>query len=61
MSDTTPTDAAGAARSEALDWLVGRLRWERILKDLHDQAEGAAPVAPVVQLAEPRPADGEAA
>jgi hypothetical protein len=33
---------------EAIDWLVGRLRWERTLRDLHDRAEGVKPVAPVV-------------
>ncbi len=55
MSDPTPpTNAAehAAARREiAVDWLVGRLRWEQILQQLHDRAEGAEPVAPVVALA----------
>jgi hypothetical protein len=36
--------------SEAIDWLVGRLRWEHILRDLHDRAEGDVAVVPVAQL-----------
>lgn len=43
---TTQPDTA----VEAIDWLVGRLRWERTLRELHDRAEGVEPVAaaPVV-------------
>jgi hypothetical protein len=39
--------AAQVAAGEAMDWLAGRLRWERVLRELHDQAEGVAPVAQV--------------
>ena len=39
-----------AAGSEAIDWLVGRLRWEHILRDLHDRAEGDGNVDPVAAL-----------
>ena len=58
---TTP--AGGEDRGDAaLDWLVGRLRWERILRDLHDKAEGTAPLTTVAELVEPgSPADEQAA
>jgi hypothetical protein len=47
---TEPTHATEAA-TEAMDWLAGRMRWERILRDLHDRAEGDAPVATIGELA----------
>ena len=41
MSDPTKsTDAAGDAREEALGWLAGQFRWESLLADLHELAEG---------------------
>jgi hypothetical protein len=49
---TTPV--GGDDRGDAaLDWLVGRLRWERILRELHDKAEGSAPLTTVAELVEP--------
>ena len=38
--------------AEAIDWLAGRLRWERILHDLHERAAGDAPVASVEDITE---------
>jgi len=36
--------------AEAIDWLAGRLRWEHILRDLHERAAGDAPVASVEDI-----------
>jgi hypothetical protein len=47
MADHQTPQTAG---SEAIDWLVGRLRWEHILRDLHDRAEGDVAVVPVAEL-----------
>lgn len=43
------TDHTSTERA-AVDWLLGRLRWEQVLSDLHDRAEGDAPVAPLLEL-----------
>ena len=51
---TTQADTA----VEAIDWLVGRLRWEKVLRELHDRAEGVEPVAAPVVVT---PADAESA
>jgi hypothetical protein len=47
MTEHTPT---ADDQGEAISWLVGQLRWERVLSDLHDRAEGIEPVVPVVEL-----------
>jgi hypothetical protein len=52
MSEPNPTTAP---HDDAVDWLVGRLRWERILRELHDRAEGTASVVALPAL----PADGD--
>lgn len=44
----TSTDAA---RARALAWLSGRLRWERLLADLHERAEGDGAPATVAAAA----------
>ena len=50
MSDQPSNDAAS---TEAIDWLVGRMRWEHILRDLHDRAEGDGAIDPVAAILEP--------
>jgi hypothetical protein len=35
------------AATEALEWLAGQLRWERILDRLHREADGVAPLVAV--------------
>jgi hypothetical protein len=48
---TTPGDKTFDAA--AMSWLQGRLRWERILRTLHDKAEGTTPIVSVAEIAEP--------
>ena len=50
---TTPTRGDDEFDGAAMDWLQGRLRWERILRNLHDKAEGTAPIVPVAEITEP--------
>ena len=49
---TTPTPGDDGVDGAAMDWLQGRLRWERILRNLHDKAEGTAPIVPVADISE---------
>jgi hypothetical protein len=49
---TTPTPGDDVVDGAAMDWLQGRLRWERILRNLHDKAEGTAPIVPVADITE---------
>ena len=39
MTNTTPIKDVEAAEAEALEWLAGRVRWERLLADLRDNTE----------------------
>ena len=65
MHTTTPGD--DGVDGAAMDWLQGRLRWERILRNLHDKAEGTAPIVPVAaitevaEVAEPSGSEGDQA
>ena len=45
-----------ANRNEGLDWLVGRMEWERNLRSLHDRVP--ASMATGANLAEPDQARG---
>jgi hypothetical protein len=36
MTNTTPIKDVETAEAEALEWLAGRVRWERLLSGLRD-------------------------
>jgi hypothetical protein len=50
--DTTSTPRHDAFDADAMDWLQGRLRWERILRNLHDKAEGTTPIVSPAEITE---------
>lgn len=52
LASVKPTTTPTIAYDEAIDWLAGRMRWEKILRSLHDRAEGRKPVVPRVELVE---------
>jgi hypothetical protein len=39
MTNTTPMKDVDAAEAEALEWLAGRVRWERLLTELREDTE----------------------
>jgi hypothetical protein len=39
MTNTTPMKDVEATEAEALEWLAGRVRWERILAELREDTE----------------------
>lgn len=53
-----PTTTPTISSDEAVDWLAGRIRWERILRSLHERAEGKRPVASRVELVATTEPDG---
>ncbi|MGI8663934.1 MAG: hypothetical protein ACR2LQ_12110 [Acidimicrobiales bacterium] len=53
---TDPSTEA-ETQGEAIDWLAGRLRWERILRELHDQAEGVTPVVTLASIPSDQPGE----
>ena len=59
--NTTPIRGDDEFDGAAMDWLQGRLRWERILRNLHDKAEGTAPIVPVAEIADGTSEDDQAA
>ncbi len=44
-TDTMP--GPNDVSAEAIDWLAGRIRWEHILRELHDRASGEPSVGAV--------------